>query len=150
MEHYRILTIIEIPMLCFYLIYLHDYFQTCPDGRQPTFFVYWFLDEVRSIKKVQKTSRLFWIYISIYTHPIWFIHVFLFFNFYCNIYNVTNPIIDVYQVNNGKHYQCQKNVLAHTGIMRRRSIFEDINRLSILWFTTLLTYINRNPSDKMI
>ena len=38
----------------------------------------------------------------------------------------------------------KKNVLAHTGIMRRRSIFEDINRLSILWFTTLLTYINRN------
>ena len=149
MEHNGILNIIEILMLSFYFIYFHDFFQTCPNGRQPTFFVYWFLDEVRSIKKVQKTSRLFWIYISIYTHPIWLIHVFLFFNFYCNIYNVTNPIIDVYQVNNGKHYQCQKNVLAHTGIMRRRSIFEDINRLSILWFTTLLTYINRNSSDKM-
>ena len=107
------------------------------------FFVYWFLDEVRSIKQVQKTSRPFWIYISIFTKPIWFIHVFLFFNFYCNIY-VTNPTIDVYEVNNGRHYQCQSNVWAHMGIMRRRSIFEDINRLTIIWFTTRLTYINRN------
>ena len=64
------------------------------------FFVYWILDEVRSIKEVQKTSRSFWIDISIFTQPIWFIHVFQ-SRFYCNIYDVTNPIIDVYEVNNG-------------------------------------------------
>ena len=104
-------------MFCFYLIYFHDFSQAYLDGRQPTFFVYWFLDEVRSIKEAQKTSGPFWIYISIFTQPIWFIHVSLFFNFYCNIYNVTNPIIDVYEVNNGRHYQSQINV------------WEDINRL---------------------
>ena len=37
------------------------------------FFAYWFLDEVRSIKEVQKTSGPFWIYISIFTRPIRFI-----------------------------------------------------------------------------
>ena len=62
--------------------------------------------------------------------------VFLFFNFYCNIY-VTDPIIDVCEVNNRRHYQCQSHVLAHTGIMRLRSIFEDINRLTIIWLTYL-------------
>ena len=82
------------------------------------FFDYWFLDEVSSIKEVQKTSRLFWIYISIFTQQTWFIHVFLFFNFYYNIY-VTDPIIDAYEVNNGRHYQCQSSVWAHMGIMRR-------------------------------
>ena len=92
------------------------------------FFVYWFLDEVRSIKEVQKTSKPFWIYLSIFTQPIWFILVFLFFNFHCNTY-VTNPIIDVYKVNNGRHYQCQSNVWADMGIMRWRSIFKDINQL---------------------
>ena len=102
------------------------------------FFVYWFLDEVRSIKEAQKTSGPFWIYISIFTQPIWFIHVSLFFNFYCNIYNVTNPIIDVYEVNNGRHYQCQINV------------WEDINRLTIVWFTTRLTYINGNSNREII
>ena len=34
------------------------------------FFIYWFLDKVTSIKEVQKTSRPFWIYISIFTKPI--------------------------------------------------------------------------------
>ena len=106
------------------------------------FFVYWILDEVRSIKEVQKTSRSFWIYISIFTQPIWFIHVFQFFSFYCNIYNVTNPIIDVYEVNNGRHYHCQSNVRAYMNIMRRRSIFKNINGLTMIWFTTRLTYIN--------
>ena len=87
------------------------------------FFVYWFLDEVRSINEVQKSSRP-WVYISIFTQPIWFIHVFLFFNFYCNIHNVTNPNRCL-----RGHQQCQSNAWAHMGIMRRRSIFEDINRL---------------------
>ena len=108
------------------------------------FFVSWFLDEVRFIKEVQKTSRPFWIYISIFTQPIWFIHFFLFFDFYCNIHNITNPIIDVYEVNNRRNYQCQSYVWTHMGIMRQKSIFKDINRLTIIWFTTRLTFINRN------
>ena len=58
------------------------------------FFVYLFLNGVRSIKEVRKPSRTFWIYISIFTQPICFILVFLFFKFYCNIY-VTNPLIDL-------------------------------------------------------
>ena len=108
------------------------------------FFIYWFLDEVRSIKEVQKTSRPFRIYISIFTQHTSFIHVFLFFNFYCNICNGTNPIIDVYEVNNRRHYQCLINVWAHMGIMRQRSIFKNINRLTIIWLTTRLSYINHN------
>ena len=68
------------------------------------FFVYWFLDWVRSIKEVQKLSR----------------------------------------VNNGRCYQSQSNVSAHMGIMRRRSIFEDIDQLPTIWCTTQLTYINCN------
>ena len=138
------LNIIEILMLCFFLIYFYDFFQTCPECLQLTFFVYWFLDEVRSIKEVQKTSRPFRIYISIFTQHTSFIHVFLFFNFYCNICNGTNPIIDVYEVNNRRHYQCLINVWAHMGIMRQRSIFKDINRLTIIWLTTRLSYINHN------
>ena len=66
------------------------------------FLVYWFLDEARSIKEVQKTSRPFRIYILIFTQSVWFILIFLFFYFYCNIY-VIKPIIDVYKVNNGRH-----------------------------------------------
>ena len=49
-----------------------------------------------------------------------------------------------YKVNDRRHYQCESNILTHVGIMRRRSIFEDIDRLTIIWFTTRLTYINRN------
>ena len=67
------------------------------------FFVYWFSDGVRSTKEVQKPSRPFWIYISMFTEPIWFILDFLFLNFYYNIY-FTNTIIHVYEVNNGEHY----------------------------------------------
>ena len=48
-----------------------------------------------------------------------------------------------------EYYQFQSNVWAHMGIMRRRLIFEDINQLTIIWFTTRLTYINRNSSEKM-
>ena len=110
------------------------------------FFIYWFLDGVRSIKEVQKLSRPSWIYISIFTELIWFIYsffYFLFFSIFIAIY-VTNPITDVYKVNNGRHYQSQSNFWAHMGIMRWRSIFEDIDRLPTLWFTTQLTYINNN------
>ena len=131
-------------MFCFYLIYFYDFLQTCPDGSNLLFFVYWFLDGVRSIKEVQKPSRPFWIYISIFNQPIWFILVFLFFIFYCNIYNVTNLKIDVYEVNNRRHHQCQSNLWAHMIIMRRRSNFEHIDRLTIIWITTRLTYINCN------
>ena len=131
-------------MLFFYLMYFQDFFKTCPDGHQPNFFLLLVFRWVRSIKEVQKTSRPFWIYISIFTQPIWFILVFLFFNFYFNIYNVTNTKIDVYEVNDRRHYQCQSNVWAHMAIMQRKSIFEDIDRLPITWFTTRLTYINRN------
>ena len=108
------------------------------------FFVSWFLDEVRFIKEVQKASRPFWIYILIFTQPIWFIHVFLLFSIYCNIYNVTNLIKDVYEVNNGRQYQFKSNFWTHMNIMRRRSIFKDINRLTIIQFTTWLTYIKSN------
>ena len=65
-------------MICFSVLYFHDFFQTCPNGRQPTFLFYWFLDGVRFISKLQKPFRTFWIYISIFIQPIWFILVFLF------------------------------------------------------------------------
>ena len=104
MEHYGILDIIEIR----YTLFLLDIFPWLfPDlsGWSATyfFFVYWFSDGVRSTKEVQKPSRPFWIYISMFTEPIWFILVFLFLNFYYNIY-FTNTIIHVYEVNNGEHY----------------------------------------------
>ena len=114
-----------------YFFYFHDFFQTSPDCQQPTWFVYWFFDEFRSIKEVQKASRPFWIYILMFTQPIWFIHVFLLFSIYCNIY-VTNLIKDVYEVNNGRQYQFKSNFWTHMNIMRRRSIFKDINRLTII------------------
>ena len=106
------------------------------------FFVYWFLDEVRFIKEVKKSSRPFWTYIPIFNQPILIYSRFSIFHFFffCNIYNVTNPIIDVYKVNNGRHYQCQSKVWAHMGIMRRRWMLKDINRQTIIWFTTQLTY----------
>ena len=110
------------------------------------FFVYWFLDEVRSIKEEQNLSRPSWIYNSIFTQPIWFIYscFFLFFNFLFLflLQYVTNPITDVYKANKGRHYQSQSNVWADMGIMRWRSIFEDIDQLPTIWFTTELTYIN--------
>ena len=114
------------------------------------FFVYWFLDGVRSIKEVQKTSRPFWIYISIFTQCIWFILINLFFNFYCNVYNVTNPKIDVYKVNNGRQYQCQSNVWSHMGIMRWRSIFKDIDQLfyGLLPNLLILTTIHKKRWQK--
>ena len=77
-------------MFCFSLQYFHDLSQTCPNGRQLTFFVYWFLDGFRFIKELQKPFRTFWIYISIFTQPIRFSLL----NSYCNIYNLTNPVID--------------------------------------------------------
>ena len=93
------------------------------------FLASWFLDEVRSVKEVQKTSRHFIIYPSILD-----LFTFFYFSIFITIY-VTKPIIDVYEVNNGRHHQCQSGVWAHMGIMRRRSIFEDTNRLTIIWFT---------------
>ena len=120
-----------------YALFLLDIFswlfQSCPDGRQPSFFIYWFLDGVRSIKEVQKLSRPSWFYISIFTQPIWFIYsCFSFFSVFITIY-VSNPVTDVYKVNNGRHYLCQSNVWAHMGIMRQRSIFEDIDQLLGYW-----------------
>ena len=64
--------------VCFSLLYFHGFFQTSPNGCRPTFFFYWFLDGVTFINELQKPSRTFWIYISIFTQPIWFILVFLF------------------------------------------------------------------------
>ena len=117
LEHYGILNIKEMLYALFLLDIFSWFFQSCSDGRQPTFFIYWFLDGVRSIKEVQKLSRPSWIYISI------FIAIY-----------VTNPITDVYKVNNRRHYQCQSNVWAHMGIMRQRSVFEDIDQLPITGF----------------
>ena len=37
--------------------------------------------------------------------------------------------MDIYELNNRRHCQCQSNVWAHMVIMRQRSVFEDINRL---------------------
>ena len=133
-----------------YFFYFHDFFQTSPDCQQPTCFVYWFIDEVRSIKEVQKASGPFWIYILIFTQPIWFIHVFLLFSIYCNIYNVTNLIKDVYEVNNGRQYQFKSNFWTHMNIMRRRSIFKDINRLlyNLLPDLLILTAIHKKRWPK--
>ena len=38
-------------------------------------------------------------------------------------------MIDVYEANNGRHYQCQSDVWAHMDIMRQSSIFNDIDQL---------------------
>ena len=45
------------------------------------------------------------------------------------IYKVTNPIIDVYEVDIGRHYQSQS--------------------LTFIWFTTRLTFINPSSSEKI-
>ena len=81
-------------MFCFSLLYFHDFPKIVWMVVNLLFFVYCFLDRVRFIVEVQKPFRTFGIYISIFTQPIWFILLFLFFNFYWNIYTLTNPIID--------------------------------------------------------
>ena len=81
-------------MFCFSLIYFHDFPEIVWMVGNLLFFVYCFLDGVRFIVEVQKPFRTFGIYISIFTQPIWFILLFLFFNFYWNIHTLTNPIID--------------------------------------------------------
>ena len=81
-------------MFCFSLLYFHDFPKIVWMVGNLLFFVYCFLDGVRFIVEVQKPFRTFGIYISIFTQPIWFILLFLFFNFYCNIHTLTNPIID--------------------------------------------------------
>ena len=136
-----ILNFIEILYALFFLPWYISitFFRLVQIFGNPRFLVYWLLDGVRSIKEVQRPSRLYWIYVSIFTQPIWFILVFLFHNFCCNIHNVTNAIIDVYEVNNGRHYQCQSNVWAGMGIMRRRSIFEDyVANYCMVYYPTYL------------
>ena len=101
--HYGILNFIEI---LFALFFLDIFSWLFPDlsGWLATYFF-----SCTGFSRYKKPSRPFWVYISIFTQPIWFILVFLFFNFHCNICNVTNPIIDVSKVNNGRHYQWQTN-----------------------------------------
>ena len=81
-------------MFCFSLLYFHDFPKIVWMVGNRLFFVYYFLDGVRFIVEVQKPFRTFGIYISIFTQPIWFILLFLFFNFYWNIHTLTNTIID--------------------------------------------------------
>ena len=119
MEHCSILNNYYRNTLCFSLIYFHDFSQTCPDSRQPTFFVYWFLDGLGPLRRHKNLLDLFGFIFRYLPSLFDLFSFFFFFNFYCNICNVTNPTIDVYEINKGRHHQCQSNVLTHMGIIRR-------------------------------
>ena len=56
----------------------NNFLQICPDGQQHTFFVYWFLDGVRSINEVQK-PRLF-LFIFQYLPSLFGLFSFFFFS----------------------------------------------------------------------
>ena len=130
-------------MLCFFLVMFPRLVRRVGNL---LFFFYSFLDGVRFINEVQEPFRPFWIYISIFTQTIvfWFIIVFLFFSIFIAIYIILRTRYFTNEVNNGSHYQCQSNVWACVGIIRRRSVFENIYLLSKIWFNTYSTYINHN------